>query len=538
MMAPDEFTLLEQYASDESQDAYRQLVERYAGLVYAAARRQMRDSHLAEDVTQAVFVVLSRKAGSIRRGQPLSAWLLTTTRYTCINALRVETHRRATESRAAQMRSEVTSQPPTADESSSQEELAQMLDEGMGRLKRADRDAVLLRYFESKSLRDVGAALGISEEAAQKRISRAVDRLRDFFVRRGAKVSAGAVATFLAARATEAAPAGLTSAIAAGQIGEVALNLAKGAIMMTWIHNVTVAGVVAMVLAGTVVAGIFSIKSRNAPPGAPQTQAPVTNMSAPTSAGSPDKWTATFAGGAKVELVGLADFVNRDAAAPRWWSPDGTAIPSPGFDLRDNADLGNMRNTRKIQLLLRFTGINEPDRAPRVLVNEAGMQVSNWEGAWQQHTDLRQVIAAVPNGNTQVSVRVGLPRGEFSDTVLLDLNSGAPPADMPLMIGAINTDADGGSGIEVLRTPLNIDSRKFEQRVVVMTRDGKRVESARGASIARPGGQLIHFACPKDNIDKIVVASRPIEWMLVKNVSTVPTGGKPTDVQITPSTNP
>src|SRR5262245_15361138 len=108
LMAADEFTLLTQYAADDSQEAYRQLVERYAGLVYAAARRQVRDMHLAEDVTQAVFIVLSRKAGSIRRGQPLSAWLLTTTRYTCINALRVEKHRRATESRAAQMRSDVT----------------------------------------------------------------------------------------------------------------------------------------------------------------------------------------------------------------------------------------------------------------------------------------------------------------------------------------------------------------------------------------------------------------------------------------------
>src|SRR5262249_18796492 len=82
----DEFALLQEYARSRSQEAYRQLVERYAGLVYAAARRQVRDKHLAEDVTQAVFVVLAQKAGTIRPGRPLSAWLLTTTRYTCSNA--------------------------------------------------------------------------------------------------------------------------------------------------------------------------------------------------------------------------------------------------------------------------------------------------------------------------------------------------------------------------------------------------------------------------------------------------------------------
>src|SRR5262245_1353751 len=105
----DEFALLHDYATSNSQDAYRQLVERYADVVYASARRQVHDPHLAEDVTQAVFLVLSRKAASIRPGKPLSAWLLTTTRYVSINALRLQRNRQNIETKAAQMRSEVKS---------------------------------------------------------------------------------------------------------------------------------------------------------------------------------------------------------------------------------------------------------------------------------------------------------------------------------------------------------------------------------------------------------------------------------------------
>ncbi|HEY7088599.1 MAG TPA: sigma-70 family RNA polymerase sigma factor, partial [Tepidisphaeraceae bacterium] len=256
----DEFALLQEYARSGSQDAYGRLVERYARLVYAAARRQVRDKHLAEDVTQAVFVVLAQKAGTIRPGRPLSAWLLTTTRHTCSNAMRLARRRLAIESRAAQMRSEAMDTSDEADPHSREMEV--LLDEAMGRLKGRDRDALLLRFFEQKSLRDVGQMLGISEEAAQKRVTRAVDRLREFFQRRGVTtaLSAGAVATFLASRATEAAPAGLTAAISAGKIGGTAATaaLVKGAIIMTTAQKVT-AAIVAVVLLLGVGGGIIMI---------------------------------------------------------------------------------------------------------------------------------------------------------------------------------------------------------------------------------------------------------------------------------------
>jgi hypothetical protein len=388
-------------------------------------------------------------------------------------------------------------------------------------------------YFESKSLRDVGAALGISEEAAQKRVSRALERLRDFFARRGSGVSVGAVATYLTSQATEAAPANLTAAISTGQVGAVAAQLAKGTIM-TSTQKAIVAVVVALALVGTVAGGIVSIRALMAPAVTSQ----VTTAPATPSAAATGKWTAGFPDGAKVELVAIAEFFGREAAPPRWWAPDGAAMANPGFDVRDNADLGDMRNTRKVQLLFRFSGISDPDRLPRVFVNEAGMQVANWQGDWQQHSDLRQVIAAVPNDNTLASVRIGLPKPQFNETVLLDLNGGAPPADLPVTVGAITSNADGGCGVEVLRLPLDARDLRFERRIVVVSKDGTRFQPTTSIALPQGLGQRIRYKCAKDQIDRIILATRSVEWMVMKNVSTVPTSGKPTEVQVGPLTDP
>src|SRR6185437_11244689 len=206
----EEITLLKDYASTGSQSAFTELARRYIDLVYSAARRQVyNDAHAAEDVTQAVFLLLAQKAKSIPVDRPLSSWLMTVTAYCAANARRKRNRRETYEGRAAVeakagQRSDRGSDEPDWDR------LAPMLDAGIQKLNAVDRDAILLRFMEQKTLRHVGESLGISEEAAQKRVTRAVDKLREFFHRKGiVTMSAGSLAAALASRTVHAAPTGL-----------------------------------------------------------------------------------------------------------------------------------------------------------------------------------------------------------------------------------------------------------------------------------------------------------------------------------------
>lgn len=151
--------LLQQYARTNSQDAFTALVQRHVHLVYSAARRQVRSPQLAEEVTQSVFIDLARQGGRLDPAQPLAAWLSVVTRRTAVDVIRRESRRQAREQAAAEIAAMKT--PP-----SSWSRISEVLDEAMESLDEADRSALLLRFFENRSLREVGAALRLSEDAA------------------------------------------------------------------------------------------------------------------------------------------------------------------------------------------------------------------------------------------------------------------------------------------------------------------------------------------------------------------------------------
>src|SRR5438128_1105636 len=190
-MTPD-CELLRRYAESRSEDAFAELVRRHLDLVYSAALRQVnRDAALAQDVTQTVFTDLARKANSLSRRPVLTGWLYTSAHFAAAKAVRAERRRRAHEQEAQTMRELLHDPAPDLEWS----KLRPMLDEAMHQLKEADREAILLRYFEQRPLGEIGARLGVSENTARMRVDRALEKLRSVLSRRGVALTVTGLAS-------------------------------------------------------------------------------------------------------------------------------------------------------------------------------------------------------------------------------------------------------------------------------------------------------------------------------------------------------
>jgi len=242
--------LLRSYAEERSESAFAELVRRHLDFVYSAALRMVRDSHLAEDVVQGVFLALAKDASRLKNHPVLSGWLHLTTRNIASQTVRTEVRRREREQKAVAM-----NEPNPTQSEASWNEIAPELDEVLGELDESDRDALLLRYFERQSAREMGLKLGISEDAAQKRVNRAVDRLRELFSKRNVTIGTASLLVILSANAVQAAPAGLAVAIPAAVHTSAALTATK-VIAMTTLQKTLIAATVA-ILAG---AGIYEHK--------------------------------------------------------------------------------------------------------------------------------------------------------------------------------------------------------------------------------------------------------------------------------------
>ncbi|MBM3882471.1 MAG: sigma-70 family RNA polymerase sigma factor [Verrucomicrobia bacterium] len=216
----DDHELLRRYADDGSEAAFAELVNRHVHHVYSAAWREIREPHTASDLTQAAFILLARKAGQVRGGESLSGWLFQTVRYAARNARRAAWRREHYEKEAAAM---IPNSPePEAD--SLWEQLAPLLNDALASLTASDRDVVTLRFFEKKSHEEIGTRLGVNEAVSRKRLSRAVERLRLFFARRGVAVAGTSLVVVLGTHSVSAAPAGLAGTVTASAV-------AKGAVL-------------------------------------------------------------------------------------------------------------------------------------------------------------------------------------------------------------------------------------------------------------------------------------------------------------------
>ncbi|HYE17319.1 MAG TPA: sigma-70 family RNA polymerase sigma factor [Tepidisphaeraceae bacterium] len=221
----DDDALLAHFVDGADERAFAEIVRRHSRWLFSLALRALRDRHLAEDVTQAVFIILHKKAAGIRHGTPLCGWLFKTCRFAISDAHKRRTRLQRRETRAAELMRHRLGAALVDESAAVDEDVSRALDESVAALSESDRHAVLLRFFEEKSLAEVGVTLGITEEAAKKRVARAVERLRKAFARRGMVAPAALLLLLLGNRSAEAADlaggaftfAGVSSASAAAQ---------------------------------------------------------------------------------------------------------------------------------------------------------------------------------------------------------------------------------------------------------------------------------------------------------------------------------
>jgi RNA polymerase sigma factor (sigma-70 family) len=250
MSPADDLDLLHRYAKDGCERSFSQLVERHLNLVYSAALRQVRSPESAREVSQSAFVELAKNAGKLGAGTVLPAWLYAVTRRRAIDLVRSESRRHRREQLACELNAMTSA---TTDWN----HIEPLLDEAMDSLDPADRAAILLRYFENRTFAEVGEALGTTEAAAQRRISRAVERLRQFFGRKRLPIAAAGVAAAISANAVQAAPIGLASVISAHAVTVGATAVTATAVTKAIVMTTLQKACIATAFAATIGAGVY-----------------------------------------------------------------------------------------------------------------------------------------------------------------------------------------------------------------------------------------------------------------------------------------
>jgi RNA polymerase sigma factor (sigma-70 family) len=260
--------LLRNYDRQGSEAAFAALVQRHINLVYSVALRHVGIAAHAEEITQVIFIILARKAASLRPDTILEGLLHETTRLTALSFLRGERRRQFREQEAY-----MQSNLQESNNASTWNQLAPLLDEALSRLGKKDRDAVMLRFFKDKSLGEVSAALNMTEAAAQSRVRRAVEKLRGYLTKRGVVLPVAVLTAAISANSVQAAPVALAKSVAVVAIAKGAaaggstLTLIKGALkIMAWTKAKTaiVAGAVVLLAAGTTTVTVRHIQERRA----------------------------------------------------------------------------------------------------------------------------------------------------------------------------------------------------------------------------------------------------------------------------------
>jgi RNA polymerase sigma factor (sigma-70 family) len=292
-MMADDMDLARQYAGGKSEEAFATLVSRHVNLVYSVAFRQVRDVHLAEEITQTVFVILAQKAGSLGPKTVVPGWLCRTARFASAKALTMQRRR--------QLREQAAFMQSSSHEADAHvwAQIEPLLDAAMAQLGEKDQNAVALRFFEARSFKDVSAALGTTEAGAKMRVNRALEKLRKFFIARGLTFSTTLMAASISSNSVQAAPAGLaiSAMLAATKPAAPAASTAtlikETLKLMTWtkLKTALVIGAVAIVAAGAATVAIHQAK-----PEAPSSSFKFVGYASPEAAVESMIWMASTGG--------------------------------------------------------------------------------------------------------------------------------------------------------------------------------------------------------------------------------------------------
>ena len=489
-------------AAGGSREALAQIARRYVPFVYNTAVRHVRDAHLAEDVTQAVFVILSRKVRNLNRGTLLHAWLFTTTRYAARNALRMQSRRTHHETKAAATTpvSSVEKTGPVPDSVEAE------LDDALAALGETDRSAVLLSYFGGKSWREVGEAIGSSEDAARKRVNRAVAQMRAFFVRRGLHVSTAAVAAGLASAARGAAPVGLVESVACGMTAPVTIGAGAGGAtvsgvisMMAW-ANVKIAASFAAGLLMTIgLAGAMVMYRAPEKSAAPAT--------APVAASA----SVTLRDDVKVELLEVSGL-----HGARSWNGDGTPAQRVELDPDVRGAGAGVGAGPGHSIVARVTVPESLDIDTRFSVKPARTTTIYY----RQHGDEQYAYVSTEPQKDQrtINVRVEIASGEWKTSAQREGTDGI------VMTGSVAF----GEMYEIegkCATTISDELIDQQAKVVAVDMNGQEHPAAyRGAGLGKFFRQSnVEFDIPATEIDRIEFRTRPYDqWVEFKNITLVP----------------
>jgi RNA polymerase sigma factor (sigma-70 family) len=259
MQVKSDAQLLREYAFGGSESAFTELVTRHTNLVYSAAARQVEGADIAAEVTQGVFIALARGAkglaGRIAEDASIAGWLCRSARNIAFNARRNEFRKLTRERESVE---QLNSGPETP---ADWEQLGPVLDEAMSELSESDYDALVMRFFQNQDLRSIGQALGVSDDSAQKRVSRALEKLRNQLGQRGIRSSAAALSIVLSANAVQSAPLSLSAtifaqtALSAAVVKSGAIGVAN-TLFMTTVQKT----VIATVLVAAMGTGVYQAR--------------------------------------------------------------------------------------------------------------------------------------------------------------------------------------------------------------------------------------------------------------------------------------